>query len=209
MHRVLPATFSKTFLPDTSWSTNSVSNNYTSTNKHAFNFTVETTIDSSNTLKWTTKANENKTLTRSNYYTESFTDDLDSINNSRRNSNNKAVNDAITTSLLWRHKFKKLSRTLSINADLNWNRSKNDGLLYSLNNYYENGVIDRPGYDGPAKYPEQRRQKVSVQKLLTQNHCSKICTWKLAMPSATTPIATNVSPMKMMVPENILTGLIH
>ncbi len=137
------STFSKNFLPDTSWSTNSVSDNYSSSNKHAFNLTLETTIDSSNTLKWTTRANENKTLTRSNYYTESFADNLDSINNSRRNSNNNGINDAITSSLLWRHKFKKLSRTLSVNADLNWNRSKNDGLLYSLNNYYRNGVIDQ------------------------------------------------------------------
>lgn len=138
----ITTTFSKTFLPDTSWSTNSVSNNYNSTSKHAFNFTMETTIDSNNTLKWTTKANENKSLTRSNYYTEAFKDNLDSINNSSRKSSNDAVNDAVTTSLLWKHKFKKLSRTLSINADLNWNRSKNDGLLYSLNNYYENGVIE-------------------------------------------------------------------
>ncbi|MGZ8540853.1 MAG: outer membrane beta-barrel family protein [Chitinophagaceae bacterium] len=136
------STFSKIFLPDTSWSTNSVSDNYSSSSKHAFNFTLETTIDSNNTLKWTTKANENNTLTRTNYYTESLADNLDSINNSRRSSNSKGVNDAITTSLLWRHKFKKVSRTLSINADLNWNRSKNDGLLYSLNNYYRNGIID-------------------------------------------------------------------
>ncbi|WP_276503335.1 outer membrane beta-barrel family protein [Terrimonas pollutisoli] len=137
------STFSKTFLPDTSWSTNSISNNYSSTNKHALNFTMETTIDSNNTLKWTTRANERKSLTRSNYYTESFTDKGDSINNSNRNSNNDAVNDAVTTTLLWKHKFKKLSRTLSINTDLNWNRSKNDGLLYSLNNYYKDGIIDR------------------------------------------------------------------
>jgi hypothetical protein len=136
------STFSKTFLPDTSWSTNSVSNNYSSNNKHAFNFTMESTIDSNNTLKWKIKANKKNTLTRSNYYTESFTDNLDSINNSRRKSNNNGVNDAVTTSLLWRHKFKKLARTLSINTDLNWNRSENDGFLYSLTNYFQNGDIN-------------------------------------------------------------------
>ncbi|RYG33611.1 MAG: hypothetical protein EOO01_33030, partial [Chitinophagaceae bacterium] len=138
----ITTTFSKTFLPDTSWSTNSVSDNYNSTSKHAFNFTVETTIDSNNTIKWTTRANENKTLSRSDYYTESFADNLDSINNSRRQSGNNSVNDAITSTLLWRHKFKKLARTLSVNAEVNWNRSKNDGLLYSLNNYYRNGFIE-------------------------------------------------------------------
>ncbi len=135
-------TFSQTFLPDTSWSANSVSDNYSSTHKHSFNLTLETTIDSSNTLKWTTRANENKSLTRNNYYSEAFNDQMDSINNSRRNTSNDAINDAITTTLLWRHKFKKLSRTLSVNTEFGWNRSKNDGLLYSLNNYYSKGLID-------------------------------------------------------------------
>ena len=57
-----------------------------------------------------------------------------SITNSDKNN--------VTSSLLWRHKFKKLSRTLSINTDFNWNRSKSNGLLYSLNNYYNNGVFN-------------------------------------------------------------------
>jgi len=136
-------TFSKTFLPDTSWSTNTISDNYSSIIKHGFNFTMETTIDSMNTLKWTTRANENKTLTRSKYYSEALADNGDSINNSRRKNNNDAINDAVTSSLLWKHKFKKISRTLSINADFNWNRSDNEGYQYSLNNYFRGGVIDR------------------------------------------------------------------
>jgi hypothetical protein len=138
----ITTSFSKTFLPDTSWSTNSVSDNYNSTSKHAFNLIVETTIDSFNTLKWTTRANENKALSRSAYFTESFADNLDSINNSRRNSSNNSVNDAITSTLLWRHKFKKQARTLSVNAEFNWNRSDNDGLLYAVNNYYRDGLIE-------------------------------------------------------------------
>ena len=44
--------------------------------------------------------------------------------------------------MLWRHKFKKLSRTLSITGDFNWSRSKSDGLLYSLNNFYKNGILN-------------------------------------------------------------------
>ena len=72
MHRVVTHTFSKTFLPDTSWNTNTVSDNYSSTIKHAFNLTLESNIDSMNSLKWTTRANKNNTLTRTNYYSESF-----------------------------------------------------------------------------------------------------------------------------------------
>ena len=136
------ATFSETFLPDTSWSTNSVSDNYSSNKKHALNFTFESSIDSMNSLKWTTKANKNDILTRNNYLSTAFADNGDSINNSRRKSNNDGINDAVATTLLWKHKFKKVSRTLSINTDLNWTRSDNAGMLYSLNNYFIGGVID-------------------------------------------------------------------
>ena len=136
------ATFSETFLPDTSWTSTSVSDNYSSNKKHALNFTFESNIDSMNSLKWVTRANKNDMLTRSNYLSTAFADNGDSINNSRRKSNNDGVNDAVFTSLLWRHKFKKVSRTLSINTDLNWTRSENEGLLYSINNYFIGGIID-------------------------------------------------------------------
>ena len=136
------ATFSETFLPDTSWTSTSVSDNYNSNSKHALNFTFESNIDSMNSLKWTTRANKNDVLSRNNSLSTAFADNGDSINNSRRKSNNDAANDAVFTSLLWRHKFKRASRTLSINTDISWTRSQNEGLLYSINNYFIGGIID-------------------------------------------------------------------
>jgi len=136
------ATFSETFLPDTSWHTASVSDNYSSNRKHALNFTFESNIDSMNSLKWVTRANKNDMLTRNTFLTTSFADNGDSINNSRRKSNNDGINNAVFSSLLWRHKFKKVSRTLSINTDINWTQSDNEGLLYSINDYFIGGIID-------------------------------------------------------------------
>lgn len=135
-------TFSKMFLPDTSWSTNSRNDNFTSTIKHALNMTVDLTLDSMNTLKWTTRGNNNRTIGNNKYYTESFSDDGDSINNSTRKSNSDVDKYSLTSSLLWRHKFKKLARTLSVNTDVSWNKTTSDGLLYGLNNFYRNGIID-------------------------------------------------------------------
>src|SRR5688572_30811275 len=66
------ATFSETFLPDTSWSTTSLSDNYSSNKKHALNFTFESNMDSMNSLKWTTRANKNDMLTRSNFVSTAF-----------------------------------------------------------------------------------------------------------------------------------------
>ncbi|MBS1918744.1 MAG: TonB-dependent receptor family protein [Bacteroidetes bacterium] len=134
-------TFSKTFLPDTSWNTNSSNNSFSSINKHAFNLTVETSLDSMNSLKWTSKFNNNTGRSTSNYYTESIDNVSRFINNSTRNSSNNNNNNNLSSTLLWRHKFKKASRTISVNTDFNWTQSKNTGLLYSLNNYYTAGLL--------------------------------------------------------------------
>ena len=136
-------TFSQTFLPNTTpWSTNSISDNRTSTNKHAVNMTMEFNLDSSNSVKWTSRFNNNSSLAQVDYSTETLDDQGKYINQARRKSETNTDRNNVVSSLLWRHKFKKLARTLSINADFNWNRSESDGLLYSLNNYYKNGVLD-------------------------------------------------------------------
>lgn len=137
------STFSKNFWPDSSWNTNSVNDRFSSTIKHSFNVTYESNLDSMNSIKWTTRLNNNTSRTTNRYFSESFTEDGDSINNSSRRSNNNSDKNSVASTLLWKHKFKKLSRTLSVNVDLNWNESKNNGLLYSLNNYYKGNVVIR------------------------------------------------------------------
>ena len=139
----LTETFAKVFLPDTSYSTNTTNNNFSQRIRHALNMTVESNLDSFNSLKWTTRANHNETTSRSRFYSESFDAELDSINNSRRDNDNQSEVNSLNSSLLWRHKFKKLARTLSINTDLSWNRNESNGMLMALNNYYSQGVLIR------------------------------------------------------------------
>jgi hypothetical protein len=137
------STFSKIFTQGSNWNTRSEDDRFSSRVRHALNITVESNLDSSNSLKWTTRANHYTTDTRSKYFSEAIELNGDTLNTSRRNSNNNNETNGVISSLLWRHKFKKLSRTLSVNVDLNWNRVENDGLLYALNNYYNKGFIER------------------------------------------------------------------
>lgn len=134
-------TFSKVFLPDSAWSTNTFNNTFSSTVKHAVNMTIDLNLDSANSLKWTTRANKRNARTSNDLFTESFTEEGDSINNSKRFSTNNSETKNLTSTLLWRHKFKKLARTLSVNTDFTWSQSDNDGLLYSLNKFYQGGTI--------------------------------------------------------------------
>lgn len=144
----LTTSLSRVFLPDTSWFTNTVSDNFSSKIRHALNLTIEATLDSMNSLKWTTGIKHNLSSMDSRYYSESLLPEGDTINTSRRQSDNSTENNALTSSLLWKHKFKKISRTLSVNMDINWNRTTGNGFLYSLNNYYSGGLIkDRDTID--------------------------------------------------------------
>jgi hypothetical protein len=135
--------FSKIFLPDTSWNNNSTSKNYSTRTKHAFNLTYEVMLDSFNTIKWTAKANNSRVQSSSEYYTEAVTNGGSFINNSNRNTTNTADNNALNGTMLWKHRFKKPFRTLSLNVDFNWTESKNDGYLLSYNSYYKGGQMIR------------------------------------------------------------------
>ena len=137
------SSFSRTFLPDSSWLSRSNNNSYNSNSKHALNLTMEFNLDSANSLKWTTRVNKKNTINRSLSYSEMLTEGLDSINNSQRNQHSTGDNNSFNSTLLWKHKFKKLSRTLSVNTDFNSSSSTNDGYLYSLNRYYTNGIRNR------------------------------------------------------------------
>ncbi|HEX7845350.1 MAG TPA: outer membrane beta-barrel family protein [Chitinophagaceae bacterium] len=139
----ITSTFSKIFLNDTSWSTNSITDRFSSTVKHAFNLTAEFTLDSMNSLKWTSRFNNNNSRTTNDYLAEALDIDDKLINKNNRISNNESDNNNFTSTLLWRKKFKKLSRTLSVNTDFSWNNSKNDGLLFSRIDYYDKGVYLR------------------------------------------------------------------
>jgi hypothetical protein len=135
-------TFSENFFPDTSWSVRRVEDNFSSRIRHELNMTVEATLDSNNSLRWTTRANHNLTRSDNSNYSDAIaSNDEDTINTSLRNTNNDNETNSLVSTLLWRHKFKKIARTLSINTDINWNRTTSDGLLYSLNKYYSGGTI--------------------------------------------------------------------
>jgi outer membrane beta-barrel protein len=139
----LTTVFSNTFLPDTNWIMSSASHNFSSVNKHAFNVTLEDNLDSANSLKWVSSFNHNSTESRVDYSAQTLSTSGQPINKTARATTNNSDKDNITSNLLWRHKFKKLSRTLSVNTDFSWTQIKNDGLLYSLIDYYKNGLLEQ------------------------------------------------------------------
>ncbi len=130
--------YSTTFFPgDSSNSSTSITENFSSKLKQSLNLTFETNIDSNNSLKFTARANLNNTKSNGTYSLVSTDDDSKLVNTSNRRTKSKVDNEAINTTLLWKHKFKKLARTLTVNTTFNYSSSKTDGFVYSDNDFFK------------------------------------------------------------------------
>jgi len=127
----------------TSFTSNKVTEGYTSKIKQSLNVSFEATIDSSNSIKFTARGNLNNTESNSTYYLESLSDKSLLINKSGRKTTSKIDNAALNSTLLWKHKFKKLARTLSVNLNYNTSNSNTNSYLYSEIDSYKNGIPDQ------------------------------------------------------------------
>ncbi|MFT3901649.1 MAG: outer membrane beta-barrel family protein [Niabella sp.] len=135
--------YSKNFTPDSSWSSNSVTDFENISDKHNGNFTFESKLDSMNTLKLTTSANFNYGKNKSVYQTENINDKTGYyINKNIRDNHEDTDRSAYNANLLWMHKFKKNFRTFSINTAYNYSKNKSDGYLYSKMDFYNKESVD-------------------------------------------------------------------
>jgi Outer membrane protein beta-barrel family/Carboxypeptidase regulatory-like domain len=118
---------------------NSISRKKSVSNR--LNFTVDSKLDSFNSIRFTPQLifQHNKYKT-SNTYESSLPDDK-RINDGFSNSISDANGFNYTGSLLYRHKFKKKGRTFSTNVTSGYNDTKSDGILQSVNNFYNDGNI--------------------------------------------------------------------
>ena len=119
---------------DLTFNQNSRQNN-TNTN-HRINAVLDHKIDSLNSIKLNTNVIYNETSTDET----STSENLDASNNLLNDNAKRTLADgtsiSTTNSLLWRHRFAKKGRTLSVNAQLNTTNSDRDGSIDALTNYY-------------------------------------------------------------------------
>lgn len=132
--------FTTNFTGDSSYNSNSVSDGFSKKIKHSLNLSFEANIDSANSLKFTARGNFNNTNSNSNYSLTSISDKGLLINNINRQTNSETDNSAFNTNLLWKHKFKKLARTLTLNLGYNISGTRSDSYFNSRNNYYKSGI---------------------------------------------------------------------
>lgn len=133
--------YTTNFVGDSSFTSNKITEGFSTKLKQSLNITSETNIDSANSLKFTARGNLNNTKSNSTYDLVSHDDKSALLNTSNRKTKSDIDNQALNTTLLWKHKFKKNARTLTVNMNYNFSDSKTDAFLYSENDFYTSPFI--------------------------------------------------------------------
>ena len=118
---------------------NSSTANKTSSNR--FNFSVDHKIDSFNSIKLSSVFGYQKGANEKHNDYQSFNDKI--LNNGFSNTSNSTEGYVTSQELLYRHKFRKRGRTLSLTGSMQYNDSRGRGTLDAINNFFDNGTVNR------------------------------------------------------------------
>lgn len=145
--------------PDTSYNINELSEFHTSRFRHRARGTYDITLDSFNSLRIMADGSTGETNSINVYSRQTVSATGALINEQNRSTNSHMKNQSFNSSGLWRKKFKKLRRTLSINFSQNYNASEGNNFLKSNERYFKAGQI--------VKDTLTDQMKVSDNKSLT------------------------------------------
>ncbi|MBX2921416.1 MAG: TonB-dependent receptor [Chitinophagaceae bacterium] len=158
----LDETKTQYILPDTLYYMNQKNNNFSQRMRHSLNGKYEVQLDSSSTLKITFNGYKGISENINDSYQESLNDKAEPVNYNRRNTSSKADEASLTTSILWRKKFKKTGRTVSVRLEENYSNTGADGFLDAKTDYFnaEGDVFQKDTIN---------QQKYNSSKMLSLN----------------------------------------
>ena len=135
------ATNTQYILPDTLYFNNQKNTFTNQITRHKGNATYDIDFDSSSSLKVLMDGSFDHKLTYSEFLTEALARDGSLVNQGNRKISTTGDINGFNSSILWRKKFRKKGRTLSLNVKENYNTTQTTGFLYANNNFYKNGSI--------------------------------------------------------------------
>lgn len=131
-------TVSQSILPGNSFLTKETRQFFNSKDRQAGNLVYDVQIDTVNSLKIKANANTGRQSSFALFSSESSDNTGNNVVNNRTTSAN-GTNKNINANLLFRHRFKKIGRTISLNVDQQYKATNSLGALNSLNNFYFKG----------------------------------------------------------------------
>ena len=131
-------------LPDTLYFQNQQNNTYNSRNRKRAEAFYDVQLDSSSSLKATVSGTLGESANQNNYFTESLNEEGQQVNKSDRITTSKGNNEAFSSSLIYRKKFKKQGHTLSAQFRQDYDVKDSDGFLLAQNEFFDgSGAIVR------------------------------------------------------------------
>ncbi|HMJ48931.1 MAG TPA: TonB-dependent receptor [Ferruginibacter sp.] len=160
--------FSQSQYGDSLLNDQSATNTYVNRYNYKTNASYEVKLDSNNTIKFTAKANF--------YHTESE-ENKSSIGTGNTGTLKNSMNSLIKTdndkqslfgSLLFKHRFKKSRRTISLNTDWNSLISEGTNYLKSFNQAYFDGLPTTAQNINQQKFTDKANTRVSARLVYTE-----------------------------------------
>lgn len=141
--------YSKTILPDSSFTNNTSNTQYSDKKKYKISSINEWGTDSTGLFKITIKAADVLIDGTTQYEGQTTGETGHLINTSKRQSSLNEDDKTLSTILSYKRKFAKKGRTISFVSDMNFNDKVQDGLLVSNNEYfnYVGAVIKKDSVD--------------------------------------------------------------
>jgi hypothetical protein len=160
--------FTQTQIGDTALNENATNTKYINRNNFKFNASLDSKIDSTNSIKFTTKTSLYHT--KSNEVNNAFTTGDKSIlkNRSDRNFNAEIDKSSFFGSVLFKHKFAKARRTFSINSS--WSVLNTDGnsILKSTNESYNKGNLSSIQNINQQRLSDEVKENISANIVYTE-----------------------------------------
>ena len=167
------SSITQNILPDTSFTNTTEQTQANERTRNKLTSMYEVQIDSSSSLKFTLKASDIKSASNLNYLGKSISSDNKLINESDRTTINNDDHKNFNTSMLWRKKFAKKGRTISVNAELTFTDKKENGFLLAKNQFFDkNGNIIR------LDNIDQRKENIQTGSSINSNFTYTEPLWK-------------------------------
>lgn len=162
-------TTSQYILPDTFYFRNDYGSSFSQRLRNSLGGSYEVQLDSSSSLKLTLNGNIGTTQSLNFSQSEALSAERQFVNQSNRATRNEGDNQAFNSSLIWRKKFKKVGRTISINVDQKYSNTSTSGFLNSGNYFFDkSGNVIRQDSVDQQKINNSDRMSISSKISYTE-----------------------------------------
>ncbi|MBC6489470.1 outer membrane beta-barrel protein [Flavihumibacter stibioxidans] len=140
------STISQYILPDTLYYTNQFRRTFTQNQRNQLSGFYDLKLDSMSSVKVSVNGSLTDAANESSFRSSSLSEDQNPVNAQIRDLSSIGQREQWKTNAIWRQRFKKKGRTLSVTFEQQYNSEDRDGALLSINSFFnskgENFSID-------------------------------------------------------------------